>query len=60
MCLEVHVVIYVEIFILSIREPLANTGQLCTTTSYSDTSANEDNSLAEIFISRNVISRRFL
>jgi hypothetical protein len=27
------VVIYVEIFILGIREPLANTGQLCSTTS---------------------------
>ena len=27
---------------------------------YSDTSDNEDNSLAEIFVSRNVISRRFL
>jgi len=27
---------------------------------YSDASANEDNSLAEIFVSRNVISRRFL
>jgi hypothetical protein len=27
---------------------------------YSDTSANEDNSLAEIFVIRNVISRRFL
>ena len=27
---------------------------------YSDTSANEDSSLAEIFVSQNVISRRFL
>ena len=30
------------------------------TNHYTDTSANEDNSLAEIFVSRNVISRRFL
>jgi len=31
--IEVHV-IYVEISILGIREPLANTGQLCTTISH--------------------------
>jgi hypothetical protein len=30
------------------------------TLKYSDTSANVDNSLAEIFVSGNVISRRFL
>jgi hypothetical protein len=32
--IELHVVIYLEIFILRIREPLANTGQLCTTISH--------------------------
>jgi hypothetical protein len=50
------VVTFAYYFLIFLNEVIP----LCINSIYSDTSANKDNSLAEIFVSRNMISRRFL